>query len=300
MSIDEYLEWWKEKPMTDQPQTLPEAIALADQRIEEAREAKAIELYAYGQGLQFTPESLQAVEQDLANYLRVSTLAALEAGKRLLWVRENIGDNNRFEQWIHDRTGFSRRTAYSHMALARRMMDKRLSHFFDLDLSKVRALCDLSNEDLDRFAADGRIGDLTADDVERLSASELKDQVRALRQRVKDGAIAEVEHERQIEQLEVELGRAARRLDEQLSVKCEASRIALHQLFQLLEKVDYDKPVESLEEIFGTREAAREMLSTIERYCERIVSLSRSMDVEDIHRTVVRGPVDAGVAAGGS
>lgn len=271
---------------------VPEALALQDQRAEEARKQRALDLAAFGDGLEFTPETLRAVELQLASYVRLSTAMAVEAGRRLLWVRENMGDAARFEQWVHERTGFSRRTAYSHMALARRMMDHRLAHFADLDLGRVRALCDLSDEDLDRLAEEGRLGDLTADEVERLSVRELRERVRMLNQRIREGAETEVRMEHEITTLRAALGQAERQLNERACARLEATRIALGHLMDLFREVDPGRDIiEQVSEIVGDGEAALEMLSAIEPMCRTIVAYYQEFAMRDIHsRSTVRHP----------
>ena len=136
----------------------------------------------FGDGLPYDRERLI---HEAKFYMSQSAEAMLEAGKRLIALKENepYGD---FALIVQDRLGLEPRIARK-MAqaavkfLSPQLEDKRKT-FSDLGRSKLYELMLEDDEELAELAEGGTVAGLTLDDVERMSVRELKVALREARE----------------------------------------------------------------------------------------------------------------------
>lgn len=151
---------------------------------EEERKAgmKKIDLLPYAEGKKFDLERITFEVRFLAV---VNTQAVIELGKRFIWVKEELKQGE-FLKWLEE-VGFARRTASRYMMIADRLANSKWATVAHLPLSKVYALLGLPDEDLEEFESRGSILGKSRDEIEQMSATELREKVRRQREQIKKG-----------------------------------------------------------------------------------------------------------------
>lgn len=131
----------------------------------------------------------ERVVQEAQFYMGASAEAMLEAGKRLILLKENElhGD---FIEIVEEKLGMAARTARLMMQAAVRYMSPALGSnrqaLAVLGKTKMFELMVLGDEEIGELAEGGTVAGLQLDDIERMTSRELKAALREARQAVED------------------------------------------------------------------------------------------------------------------
>ncbi|MGX8941957.1 DUF3102 domain-containing protein [Symbiopectobacterium sp. Eva_TO] len=132
----------------------------------------------YGEGL---PYERERIVHEARFYMAQSAEAMLEAGKRLIILKENE-PHGEFTKVITNQLGLNYGTAARIMQATIKYMNPKLapnlSTFLDLGKSKLYELMLEDDEDLAELAEGGTIAGLTLDEVDRMSVRELRAKLR--------------------------------------------------------------------------------------------------------------------------
>jgi hypothetical protein len=119
-------------------------------------------------------------------YLGQSAEAMLEAGRRLLQIKENE-PHGEFLRIVEDELQLPRRTASALMAAAAKFLNPRLTAngqtFAHLSRSKLLELVTVPDDELVELAEGGTLAGHTIDEIDAMSVRELKAALRDLRER---------------------------------------------------------------------------------------------------------------------
>jgi hypothetical protein len=226
----------EQRPMTttnpnSEPASVPERIARREQQAEAAANKRTQWMGQFDDGLRHPPENLMAVTLEVRTLAAMTAQLSFEVGRRLLWVQAGM-EPGQFGRWVEQESGFARRTAYSHMALARRMIETGITGLGGLPVGKLRALMELDDADL-KAIADGAAGAaLDRDEVDRMSRTELADKVRSLTKRLEKGRQQLNQAEDRIEQLEREAGQRASNPNAQFVAAVKAVHLNIQQFVE--------------------------------------------------------------------
>ncbi|OZI15441.1 hypothetical protein CE195_01510 [Sodalis-like symbiont of Philaenus spumarius] len=159
----------------------------------------------YGEGL---PYEREMIVHEARFYMVQSAEAMLEAGKRLIILKENE-PHGEFTKVITHQLGLNYGTAARIMQATIKYMNLKLapnlSTFLDLGKSKLYELMLEDDEDLAELAEGGTIAGLTLDDVDRMSVRELKAALRKDEAALKRSQQLVAEKEKQLQQLSQQL-----------------------------------------------------------------------------------------------
>ncbi len=132
----------------------------------------------YGEGL---PYQRERIVHEARFYMAQSAEAMLEAGKRLLILKENE-PRGEFENLVQDQLGIPKTTAYRLVQAAVKFLSPRLSSSFPalgmLGKTKLFELMTEDDEDIAELAEGGTIAGLTLDEIDRMSSRELRAKLR--------------------------------------------------------------------------------------------------------------------------
>ncbi|HCM1915228.1 TPA: DUF3102 domain-containing protein [Salmonella enterica subsp. salamae serovar 28:r:e,n,z15] len=137
----------------------------------------------FGEGL---PYDRERIVHEARFYMSQSAEAMLEAGKRLVILKESEGHGN-FTSIVTEQLGLAERTARLIMQAALRYtsptLESKRQTFAVLDKSKLFELMTEDDETLAELAEGGTVAGLTLDDIDRMSVRELR---KALRESKED------------------------------------------------------------------------------------------------------------------
>ncbi|CAH0393780.1 unnamed protein product [Bemisia tabaci] len=135
----------------------------------------------YGEGL---PYERERIVHEARFYMAQSAEAMLEAGKRLIILKENE-PYGEFESVIQNQLGLEPRIARKMAQAAIKFLSPQLENqrktFSELGRSKLYELMLEDDDDLVALAEGGTIAGLTLDEVDRMSVRELKAKLRETR-----------------------------------------------------------------------------------------------------------------------
>jgi hypothetical protein len=143
--------------------------------------AKAAEIMGYD-----LPYNQERLVQEARFYMGQSAEAMLEAGKRLVILKENEG-HGEFIQIVEERLGIPARTAQVMMQAAVKYLTNpaltgKAQTFALLGKSKMFELMTLDDDALVELAEGGTVANLKLDEVDRMSVRELKAALRETRE----------------------------------------------------------------------------------------------------------------------
>lgn len=155
--------------------TVNEALVADDlQRADELATHVAEIDAAYGDGLPYDRERLV---NETRFYMAQSAEAMLEAGKRLIRIKEHEPHGD-FQHIVEERLGMAARTARAMMQAAIKFMTPELESkrqaFAVLGKAKLLELVTQDDDELAELAEGGTVAGLTLDDIDRMSVRELK------------------------------------------------------------------------------------------------------------------------------
>ncbi|PAU99107.1 hypothetical protein CBG25_20575 [Arsenophonus sp. ENCA] len=159
----------------------------------------------YGEGL---PYQRERIVHEARFYMAQSAEAMLEAGKRLIIIKENEPHGS-FKNIVTDQLGLTTSTAQRMMQAALKYLSPTLSTKSPtlgcLGKAKLFELMTQDDEDLAELAEGGTIAGLTLDDVDRMSVRELKAALRKDEAALKRSQQLVAEKEKQLQQLSQQL-----------------------------------------------------------------------------------------------
>uniref|UniRef100_A0A1A9WW59 HTH cro/C1-type domain-containing protein n=1 Tax=Glossina brevipalpis TaxID=37001 RepID=A0A1A9WW59_9MUSC len=159
----------------------------------------------YGEGL---PYQRERIVHEARFYMAQSAEAMLEAGKRLIIIKENE-PYGEFTKIVTEQLGLADRTARLIMQAAIKYTSPRLESqrqtFAGLGKAKLFELMTQDDEDLAELAEGGTIVGLTLDEVDRMSVRELKAALRQDEAALKRSQQLVTEKEKQLQQLSQQL-----------------------------------------------------------------------------------------------
>lgn len=136
------------------------------------------------------------IVQETRFFMGQSAEAMLEAGKRLILLKENEGHGG-FIEIVEEQLGIPARTAQQMMQAALKFLSNpslsaNTKTFALLGKSKMFELMTLDSDALLELSEGGSVANLTLDDVDRMSVRELKAMLRDAREdcKAKDGILA--------------------------------------------------------------------------------------------------------------
>ncbi|TCS38500.1 hypothetical protein EDC30_102239 [Paucimonas lemoignei] len=171
-----------------------------------ANAAKVAELMGYD-----LPYNQERVVQEARFYMGQSAEAMLEAGKRLVLLKENEG-HGEFIQIVEERLGIPARTAQLMMQAAVKYLTNpaltsKAQTFALLGKSKLFELMTLDDDSLNELAEGGTVANLNLDEIDRMSVRELKAALRESRETAEATDKVLASKNKKIDQLTTELER---------------------------------------------------------------------------------------------
>ena len=154
----------RKKNEDDQVSEAMEQAALAKRRHE-------IKLLPFSEGREF---SLVVCTQEIEMLAHMNVVSAIEIGKRLVWAKDRL-KHGEFGGWVKDELPFSPVTAWRYMKIADKFKSFSLK---DLGLDKIYALAELSDSELKELEAEGHLGDIMADELDKMSPTEMRRRIR--------------------------------------------------------------------------------------------------------------------------
>ncbi|EAS1877709.1 DUF3102 domain-containing protein [Salmonella enterica] len=137
----------------------------------------------FGEGL---PYDYERLVEETRFFLSQSAESMLEAGKRLLIIKESE-PHGKLMQTVEDRLGMNYNTAGKMMQAAAKYLDPKLisksSTFTTLGKAKLFELMTEDDEELAELAEGGTVAGMTLDEIDRMSVRELR---KALRESKED------------------------------------------------------------------------------------------------------------------
>jgi len=231
---------------------------------------KASELTRFGDGMVYSPEALAGVERELATLAQMDARMKWEIGRRLVWVQGHepwLPGQQSFTQWLKEHTSFSRRTAFTYMAVARRLAALPESELAAMPAAKAYALLELTDEQIAEYASTGRIGNAEPDEIDLMSPEELRDLCRRQAGKIDKGRRQLDDLREKNERLEAEAGRRARAVDATFVTRIEGLILAANQMLELL---DGATTSEELVQRAGDPEVARRLLLSVKKLIDQL------------------------------
>ncbi|BAN95339.1 hypothetical protein E05_18310 [Plautia stali symbiont] len=159
----------------------------------------------FGDGL---PYERERIVHEARFYMAQSAEAMLEAGKRLIILKENE-PHGEFTEIVTEKLGMAHRTANSIMKAALKytspLLQKNSLTLASLGKAKLFELMTEDDEDLAELAEGGTIAGLTLDEVDRMSVRELRATLRKDEAALKRSQQLVAEKEKQLQQLSQQL-----------------------------------------------------------------------------------------------
>ncbi|WP_422389271.1 hypothetical protein [Arsenophonus endosymbiont of Crataerina pallida] len=179
------------------------AIAYPEKNAEKSAQQEV--MARFGDGL---PYERERIVHEARFYMAQSAEAMLEAGKRLIIIKENE-PHGEFTSIVTEQLGLNERTARLMMKASIKFMspsliEKRKS-LAVLGKTKLFELMTEDDDDLAELAEGGTIAGLTLDDVDRMSVRELKAALRKDEAALKRSQQLVSEKEKQLQQLSQQL-----------------------------------------------------------------------------------------------
>lgn len=167
------------------PQDMIDAEANANSLLIQHEQNLAVVDKTYGEDL---PYDKTRLENEARFYLHESAASMLEAGKRLIVLKEHE-DHGAFHLSL-ERIGLEARTAQLMMKAAVKFSSPNTKSISHLGSTKLFTLMTQDDEDLEELADGGTLAGLKLDDVEKMSVRELKAALRKEREKRKEEADA--------------------------------------------------------------------------------------------------------------
>ena len=232
----------------------------------------------FGDGAPY--EKLRLVDETKF-FLQHSATAMLEAGKRLILIKEHE-PHGEFLNTL-EAIGIAERAARKMMQAAYKFCGPNQAKFAALGKSKLLELMVEDDEDLAALAEGGTIADLDIDDVDRMSVSELRQALR--KSRDKQARDKEV-HDKMIEQKDKKINDLDRKLHKKepktrswpfrvREVQIETTEVAA-EVANGLNRIDEMRDVILNEDFGDDREAAIEAMAVV--YFDAVTQLSNKVD----------------------
>lgn len=157
---------------TPQPHEINEKALVADMALAEARDGELIAIdSAYGDGEAYDRVRL---ESEVKFYLQRSGEAFVEAGRRLILLKEHEGRGT-FINCL-ERVGIAPRAAQKMMFVALKFSNTpSMAH---LGSTKLLELTVLDDEEIHALSEGGTVADFTFDDIDKMSVRELRNALR--------------------------------------------------------------------------------------------------------------------------
>jgi transcriptional regulator with XRE-family HTH domain len=159
----------------------------------------------YGEGL---PYERERIVHEARFYMAQSAEAMLEAGKRLIILKENE-PHGTFMKIVQEQLGLeyriARKMAQAALKYLSPTLESKVNTFSGLGRSKLYELMLEDDEDLAELAEGGTIAGLTLDEVDRMSVRELRAALRKDETALKRSQQLVAEKEKQLQQLSQQL-----------------------------------------------------------------------------------------------
>lgn len=275
--------------------SMGQQVAEAQREKEIARRLKDHQLVAFGDGVAFTPDSLAAVTSQLAFLARVNAQAIVEIGRRLVWVKEHLADAGgaeakSFSDWLSEsELPFSRRTAFSYMAVARRLapLAARGGRWAEMPAAKCYELLALPDDEVRELAESGDLRGATADDVDRMTSAELKSLCRRQKARLDEGTEQYRAAKREITDLKIELDRHRHEVNPLFAERVICMMTEMQVFLNRFGKCESE---DELIAAAGGRDTAWQALSKVEALASQVIAVSRRVRPGGTVVHVPRGP----------
>ncbi|HAU2961030.1 TPA: DUF3102 domain-containing protein [Salmonella enterica subsp. diarizonae] len=154
-----------------------------------------------GDGL---PYDYERLVEETRFFLSQSAESMLEAGKRLLIIKESE-PHGKLMQTVEERLGMNYNTAGKMMQAAAKYLDPKLisnsSTFTNLGKAKLFELMTEDDEELAELAEGGTVAGLTLDDIDRMSVRELRKALRESKEDLAASRQLNAEKSREINEL---------------------------------------------------------------------------------------------------
>ena len=173
-------------------------------QIQKQQDARRKLIEPYTDGL---PYNRDRVVEKAKHLLYQSFESVIECGKMMIWIREEESGQT-FAQILNQFfPNLSKRTVTNFMRLARvSVQHPKLQGLIEKQRSKAIALLEILNEeDLTEFDEAETIAGMAIDDVEKMSARQLKDELRSYKKKIDRGQEQLKEAETKIEGLKQEI-----------------------------------------------------------------------------------------------
>lgn len=132
-----------------------------------------IDLFPYSEGKKF---DLERITYEVRFLAAVNTQSVIALGKRFIWAKEEL-KHGEFLKWLEG-VGFGAKTVERYMMVAERLASSKFDTVSNLPLTKVYALLELPDEELMEFEAKGSILGKSRDEIDRMTATELRELAR--------------------------------------------------------------------------------------------------------------------------
>lgn len=162
-----------------------------DQQVSEAMEQAALatrrrefKLQPFSEGREF---SLPVATREIYMLSQMNVASAIEIGRRLIWAKSSM-EHGAFGDWVKEELPFSPVTAWRYMKIADKFKSFTVK---DLSLKKIYALAELPDSELKQLEEEGQLGDIMADELDKMTATELRRRLRRRndeRDKLKDDA----------------------------------------------------------------------------------------------------------------
>ncbi len=121
--------------------------------------------------------------QELKAITQMNAFCMIELGKRLVFHKENL-PHGQFIEDLHE-VGLPKRTAYRYMSTARKLAGLPSIKAAQLTMSKAYALAEeLDDDEIKLLETKGRVGTVDLDEIDRMTASELRKRLRKMKEKV--------------------------------------------------------------------------------------------------------------------
>ncbi|WP_334469221.1 helix-turn-helix domain-containing protein [Arsenophonus sp. PmNCSU2021_1] len=179
------------------------AIAYPEKNAENSAQQEV--MARFGDGL---PYERERIVHEARFYMAQSAEAMLEAGKRLIILKENE-PHGTFMKIVQEQLGLeyriARKMAQAALKYLSPTLESKVNTFSGLGRSKLYELMLEDDDDLAELAEGGTIAGLTLDDVDRMSVRELKAALRKDEAALKRSQQLVAEKEKQLQQLSQQL-----------------------------------------------------------------------------------------------
>lgn len=202
------------------PEELTQDAPLNETALETIREQQAermqVVLAQFGDGLPYDQERLIHETQF---YMQQSAEAALQVGRRLVVLKE-AAPHGEFISVVEQRLGLNYRAAAKMMQAAVKFSNPALAnmplvaHLGAGSKTKLFELMTLDTDDLKELAEGGTVANLTLDDVERMTVSELRAALREERENYQAQGGLVAKRDAKIAELQTEVRKAKKRVAE--------------------------------------------------------------------------------------